>query len=253
MTFQRSTKAQIFNFDPYAGELDAATTQATGNALTVALRPKLSINYPDFSGTIECASPPPGKPTVERAACGKIEVGQDIFTWYAAVFSGQYLANEPIKEGYSQAAVFMLNSAGTTVHKFAGQLYDANFSELLNDAIITANYNSTAQKLAEKNAVFTVLPIDEDKLQHRYEYVVKGSDFTHTMTGDVSELKKAGCYGMLAPKPFKGATAFNVSGHAAILFHSFKGYTVVTKDGHAATAATQVEVLRSITNQIPKI
>jgi hypothetical protein len=250
MTIQRRTGTQFFTFDTYAGEVDAIDYSHTGNKFTLGYRPKLSANYIDATVTFKCAAPPPPSNPVQQAGRGKIEINGQIYTYYAASLAGNFLLNEAIPENRLQAIVTLFDATGKEFFTYAGQMYDGHFDEFLNDALAMQEYNATAKPIEGAKFDFKVLPVNEDDLTHQYRLILVSPAFTHTITGNVAELKKNGVFGTFAPKPYTSATAFNFGNEAAIIYQGFTGVHLVSALGFSANGTTKADVLRSFRNSV---
>jgi hypothetical protein len=250
MTIQRRTGTQLFTFDTYAGEVDAINYHTTGNKFTLGYRPKLSANFLDAAVTFKCAAPPPPGNPVLQAGRGKIEINGQVYTYYAASLAGCFLLNEAIPENRLQAIVTLFDATAKEFFTYAGQMYDGHFDEFLNDALAMQEYNATAKPIEGAKFDFKVLPVNEDDLTHQYRLILASPAFTHTVTGNVAELKKNGVFGTFAPKPYTSATAFNFGTAAAIIYEGFTGVHLVSALGFTANGTTKTDVLRSFRNSV---
>jgi hypothetical protein len=250
MTIQRRTGTHFFTFDTYAGEVDAINYHTTGNKFTLGYRPKLSANYIDAAVTFKCAAPPPPGNPVLQAGRGKVELNSQIYTYYAASLAGNFLLNEAIPENRLQAIVTLFDATGKEFFTYAGQMYEGHFDAALNDALAMQEYNATAKPIEGAKFDFKVLPVNEEDLTHQYRLILASPAFTHTVTGNVAELKKNGVFGTFAPKPYTSATAFSFGAEAAIIYQGFTGVHLVTASGFTANGTTKADVLRSFRNSI---
>jgi hypothetical protein len=250
MTIKRRTGTQLFTFDAYAGEVDAIDYSHTGNKFTLGYRPKLSANFLDATVTFKCAAPPPPSNPVQQAGRGKVEMNSQIYTYYAASLSGTFLLNDAIPDNRLQAIVTLFDATGKEFFTYAGQMYDGHFDEFLYDALAMQEYNATAKPIEGAKFDFKVLPVNEDNLTHHYRLTLNSPAFTHTITGNVAELKKNGVFGTFAPKPYTSATAFSFGAEAAIIYQGFTGVHLVTASGFTANGTTKADVLRSFRNSV---
>ena len=250
MTIQRRTGTTLFTFDPYAGEVDAIDYQTQGNKVTLGYRPKLSANYIDAGVNFKCAAPPPPANPVHQAGRGKIEINGQTYTYYVASLTGNFLLNEAIPANRLQAIVTLFDAAGKEFFTYTGQMYDGHFDEFLNDALAMQEYNATAKPIDGAKFDFKVLPVNEEDLTHQYRLTLNSQAFTHTITGNVADLKKNGVFGTFAPKPYTSATAFNFGSQAAIIYEGFAGVHLVSALGFTANGTTKADVLRSFRNSL---